>query len=225
MKTRPHKTVQALNENAVVALVQRGVVNDTFRRLSADKKQRIYQTAIDLFGKFGYDGLAVDQFCRVVGISKGSFFQYFPSKSHLLEFTILLFDNYLEKMFVEIRRTESGPLVRQKLSHLYDALVVNSRLYPEEENFYLFATQALKHSAITLHGIELERHIRGYVEKIIRRGEETGEIRGDFEVNMTGHLVSLIIGALVRSTFQNEEISLRDIDKYLISFLFDGIKQ
>jgi len=213
-----------LNENAIAALVQRGVIFDTFRRLTSDKKQRIYQTTVYLFGKFGYDGLSIDNFCKEAGISKGSFFQYFPSKSHLLEFAILTFDDYLEKLFFNIRRTEQGSLVRQKLSHLFKALMANSYLYPAEKRFYFFTTQALEHSGITLHGIDLERHIRDYIEEIIRRGEETGEIRGDFGVELTSHLVSLIIGALVKSTFQEAKLHNSETEKYLISFLFDGIK-
>ncbi|MBU8934101.1 MAG: TetR/AcrR family transcriptional regulator [candidate division Zixibacteria bacterium] len=224
MRARPRDTVPAINENTVAELVQQSVVTDTFRRLVSDKKQRLYQTTIRLFGEYGYDGLSVDQFCREAGISKGSFFQYFPSKSHLLEFAILIFDDYLKQLLSEIRRTEPGPLVKQKLLHLYEALIVNARLYRAEERFYLFATRALDHSAVALEGIDLERHVSNYVEEIIRRGEETGEIRGDFDIELTGRLVSLVMGTLVRSTFRADRLPRQETERYLISFLFDGIK-
>ena len=224
MRPRPRDTIPAINENAIAELVQQGIVTDTFRRLVADKKRRIYQTTIRLCGEYGYDGLSVDQFCVEAGISKGSFFQYFPSKSHLLEFAILIFDEYLERLLTEIRRTEPGPLVRQKLLHLYETLVVNARLYRAEERFYLFATRALDHSAVALEGIDLERHVSNYVEEIISRGEETGEIRGDFDIGLTGQLVSLVIGTLVQSTFRGDRLPREETERYLISFLFDGIK-
>ena len=50
-----------LDENITVELAQRGIVTETFRRLTPDKKELIYRATIELFGKFGYDGLAVDQ--------------------------------------------------------------------------------------------------------------------------------------------------------------------
>jgi len=212
-----------INENRIVELVNNKIVTDTFRRLNANKKSRLYQVAVKLFGEYGYDGLSVDQFCEEALISKGSFFQYFPSKSHLLEFTILIFDDYLEQLFKEIRKTESGPMVRQKLSHLYDTLVINSRIFKNEERFYLFATRAIDHSAVSLQGIDLERHLVEYVEEIIRRGEEIGEIRGDFNIDLTSGLVSLIIGALVSRTFSRKKETLRESESYLITFLFDGI--
>jgi len=212
-----------INENKIVELVNNKVVSDTFRRLNSDKKSRLYQVAVKLFGEYGYDGLSVDQFCEDASISKGSFFQYFPSKSHLLEFAILIFDDSLDQLFNEIRKSEPGPMVRQKLSHLYDTLVINSRIYSNEEKFYLFATRAIDHSAVSLQGIDLERHLVEYVEEIIRRGEETGEIRGDFEIDLTSNLVSLIIGALVSTIYSRKKGTLKETESYLITFLFDGI--
>jgi len=212
-----------VNENLIVELVKNKVISDTFRRLNADKKSRLYQIAVKLFGEYGYDGLSVDQYCEEASISKGSFFQYFPSKSHLLEFAILIFDDYLEQLFDEIRKAEPGPMVRQKISHLYDTLVINSRIYSNEEKFYLFATRAIDHSAVSLQGIDLERHLVIYVEEIVRRGEETGEIRGDFNIDLTSNIVSLIIGALVNNTYGRKKETLRETESYLITFLFDGI--
>jgi len=212
-----------LDENLIVSLVTRGVVSDTFRRLSPDKKSRIYRIAIHLFGEYGYDGLSVDQLCTEASISKGSFFQYFPSKSHLLEFAILVFDDYLSDWIGEIRRKEGAVLARDRLRYLYQSLVVHSRLFRPEERFFLFVTLAAGHSAVRVEGIDLERHIREYIAEIIGRGEKTGEIRGDFDVDLTGHLVSLIVAGLIRHRYADQRLPRREIEDYLISFLFDGI--
>jgi len=206
-----------LDENLIADLSARGLVGQTFRRLMPEKKERIYRAAIELFGRFGYE------LCRRAGISKGSFFQYFPSKSHLLEFTIVVFDDYLERLMAELRQAEDVALARDRLRYLYHALVVNSRLYAAEERFYLFATRALDHAAVTLEGIDLERHFRDYVTDIIRRGEETGEIRGDVEVDLTGQLTALVIDALVQGHYSRRRRPPRRTAEYLVSFLFDGI--
>jgi len=213
-----------LDENLIAQLVRRGVVSDTFRRLTPDKKNRVYRVAIRLFGVYGYDGLAVDQLCKEAGISKGSFFQYFPSKSHLLEFVVLVFDDYLARWLAEIRQNEKAVLARDRLSYLYQSLVVNSRLFKDDERFFLFITSAMNHSAVTIEGIDLEHHFRDYVEEIIERGERTGEIRGDFDVEMTGYLAALIIEGLIRRQYGNRKLAQRETEEYLISFLFDGIK-
>lgn len=213
-----------LDENVVVELVERKVIADTFRRLAPEKKYQVYRAATELFGKYGYDGLSVNRICREAGISKGSFFQYFESKSHLLEFTVLIFDDYLAKWVADLRRTETVALARNRLAYLYDALVVNAKLHASEQQFFLFVTHGLDHAGVVLEGIDLERHFRAYVGEIVTRGVETGEIRGDVEVDLTGHLVSMLIESLLRRQFSGRFLPRRRTEEYLISFLFDGIK-
>ena len=213
-----------LDENVVVRLVARGVVADTFCRLSPEKKSQIYHSAVRLLGEYGYDGLSVNELCREAAISKGSFFQYFPSKSHLLEFTVLVFDDYLAGWMAELRLNERAVLAKDRLRSLYQAVVAGARLSREEERFYLFVTNAMDHAAIKLEGIDLERHFSDYVAEIVARGEQIGEIRGDFDVELTGRLTALVIGGLVKGQYAGQRLPHRDMAEYLISFLFDGIK-
>lgn len=213
-----------LDENLVLELVESKIITETFRRLDPAKKARIYQTAIKLLAEYGYDGLAIDQLCSDASISKGSFFQYFPSKSHLFEFSILVFDNYLHQWVTEIRKNETSVFVRDRLSYLYQALVINSKLYKEEERFYLYLTSSRDHATVVIEGLDPSRHFQEYINDIIERGVETGEVRSDFRVDLTGYLVTLIIEGLIRRQFTNQILSRREMGDYLISFLFDGIK-
>lgn len=212
-----------LDENIIAELVERKVISDTFRRLTSDKKNRIYKTAVSLFAEYGYDGLSVDMVCEKSSISKGSFFQYFPSKSHLFEFVILIFDDYLAKWVAEVRRTETSVMAKDRLLYLYQALVLNSRLFKDEERFFLYVSSTMNHSTVVIEGIDLARHFNKYVNEIISRGVQTGEIRGDVEVELTGYLVSLIIEGLLRRQFIDKRMHLKDTEEYLITFLFDGI--
>jgi len=162
--------------------------------------------------------------CKEAGISKGSFFQYFPSKSHLLEFTVLLFDNYLAEWVAEIKAQEISALARERLLYLYQALATNSKMNNSEEKYYHFITNAVYHSAIELEGIDIERHFHNYIVDVIERGEQTGEIRRDFGVDLTSHFVSLIIDALLKRQYTGGNMPRKQTEEYLISFLFDGIK-
>lgn len=214
---------RSLDENMVAELVARGIAGDTFRRLDNEKKGRIYSTAVHLFGKYGYDGLSVDEFCREASISKGSFFQYFPSKSHLLECSILIFEAYLNDWVSNIRSEENTVLARDRIRYLTQAMIVNLRFFPSEESFYLFVTQALDHSAIMLEGIDLERPFRNYVKDIILRGEETGEIRGDIDIEITSQICTLVISAFIKKHYHDHTVPRRALQDNLVSILFDGI--
>jgi len=213
-----------IDENSIARLVKQKVVTATFRRLAPEKKEQIYRASIGLFGEYGYDGLAVDKICTMAGISKGSFFQYFPSKSHLLEFTILIFDETLSGWIGSIRDSDRKGLARQRLIHLYRSLTVNAQMDPNDLRFYLFATNALNHAGVAIEGIEMDRHLNEYVAEIISRGEETGEIRGDFDAELTGYLVSLIMAGIIQRQFSQKRLPPEQVEEYLISFLFDGVK-
>lgn len=213
-----------MDENLITELAEKGIVSDTFRRLSSDKKLRVYETAVRLFGEYGYDGLSVDRLCREGGISKGSFFQYFPSKSHLLEFAILVFDANLARWVAEIRARQPATLAHKRLLHLYRKLVADLKLHKAEGKFYHLLTAGIHHSVVVIEEIDLERHIRGYIEEIIVRSERTGEIRGDYDSHLTSYLVYLFIAGLLDGHGTGEGIPLHLVEGYLMSFLFDGIK-
>ena len=214
----------AVNENLIAGLVKRKVVTDTFRRLAPDKKERVYRTAVELLGHYGYDGLPVDRFCREAGISKGSFFQYFPSKSHLLEFALLVFDDDLSEWLADVRREETAVMARDRLMYLYHAIVLNTKLFKSERVFYLFVTNALSHAGVVVEGVDPERHFREYISDIVRRGVQTGEIRSDFEPEMTEHLVTLVMSALIAREYKPAKTAGHRLEEYLVSFLFDGVK-
>ena len=136
----------------------------------------------------------------------------------------MIFDGYLTQWVAEIKTKEPSALARERLLYLYQTLVTNYKLHRSEEKFYHFITNAMHHSAVTIEGIDLERHFHDYVEEIIERGEQMGEVRGDYDVALTAHLVALVIGALVSRQYGGREMLPRSTEEYLVSFLFDGIK-
>lgn len=213
-----------LDENIIATLARTKVVSDTFRRLPPEKKELIYTEAIGLFGRYGYDGLPVDRLCKEAGISKGSFFQYFPSKMHLLEFVVLLFDHRLAQWMAEVRATESSSRAADRLAHLYDAAVANTKLSPAETSFYLFVTHAVEHAGVLIEGIDVERHLEHYVRQIVERGVQTGEIRGDIAPDQTAYLIAVVVAALISREYRGKGSPAQSSSDQLISVLFDGIR-
>jgi hypothetical protein len=124
----------------------------------------------------------------------------------------------------EVRRQETAVFARDRLKYLYDALVINAKLFQPEQRFYLFVSHALNHAGVVIEGIDLERHFREYIEEIVDRAVETGEMRGDFEIDLTAYLIGIIIEALLQRQFAGRHLPRRRTEEYLISFLFDGVR-
>jgi len=212
-----------LDENLIVQLVERNVINDTFRRLSSQKKERLYRTALALFGEFGFDGLSVDQYCAETEISKGSFFQYFPSKTHLLEFAVLAFDIHLADLIADIIENEPVGSTRSRLVHLYECMITNPLLQPEENRFYLFVTRASAHSAIAIEGVDLQRHLRQYVVNILEEGMSTRQIRRGLNLRVTADVIASLVGTIMSQHTSDPTAMRRLTSDQFVSLLLDGI--
>ena len=51
----------------------------------------IYEAAIDLFGKKGFDQTTVEEVAQAAGVSRRSFFRYYPTKDDLLAQGVVLY--------------------------------------------------------------------------------------------------------------------------------------
>jgi AcrR family transcriptional regulator len=52
----------------------------------SERRERLYEAALDLFRSQGYETTTVDQITRRAGLAKGTFFNYFPTKDAVLRY-------------------------------------------------------------------------------------------------------------------------------------------
>ena len=60
-----------------------------------NNKEKIFQVSIDLFSKYGYDGVSVRQIAREVGIKESSIYNHYSSKQAILN---RILEYYVEEM-------------------------------------------------------------------------------------------------------------------------------
>ena len=53
-------------------------------RKKAERFEAIFQTSIEMFAQQGFASVSIEAITEAVDISKGTFFNYFPSKDHVL---------------------------------------------------------------------------------------------------------------------------------------------
>ncbi|MBM4457164.1 MAG: TetR/AcrR family transcriptional regulator [Chloroflexi bacterium] len=51
-----------------------------------ERRERLYEAALELFRAQGYETTTVDQITRQAGLAKGTFFNYFPTKDAVLRY-------------------------------------------------------------------------------------------------------------------------------------------
>src|SRR6202048_3189290 len=57
---------------------------DRRQRRSSQIRERLFRAALDLFAQHGFADTTVEDITNAADLGKGTFFNYFPSKDHLL---------------------------------------------------------------------------------------------------------------------------------------------
>ncbi len=70
-------------------------------------KKKIYQSALKLFEEEGYDNTTVEKIVKEAGVSKGSFFVYFPKKDYVVLQYFKDLEIYSEEMAKDIDANET----------------------------------------------------------------------------------------------------------------------
>ena len=148
------------------------------RKNSRNTKGRIVSAAWELFYEQGYENTTVEDIIAVSGTSKGSFYHYFDGKDALLETLSLLFDEKYEELEEEAESMDA-----------VDALIfLNRQLFTMiDDRVPLELLARLLSSQLVTHG---EKHLldrnRTYfklLHRIVRHGQQCGQLRADLTAN------------------------------------------
>ncbi|KRE83052.1 hypothetical protein ASG89_13040 [Paenibacillus sp. Soil766] len=82
-------------------------------------KQQLFMKAIELFQAKGYDNVTVEEIASSCGIAKGTFFNYFPKKEHVL----LHLGQSQVQFMSEVVQKHQVPNLRERLRLIFNDLL------------------------------------------------------------------------------------------------------
>jgi AcrR family transcriptional regulator len=80
-------------------------------------KDKVYQSAIELFESKGFDNITVDEVCFNAGVSTGTFYNVFKSKNEILDIIFEKADTYFNEIVVPALQTGS---TKEKILLFFD---------------------------------------------------------------------------------------------------------
>src|SRR5258708_28224344 len=83
-------------------------------RRSAELRERLFRAALALFAKKGYAETTVEDITEAADVGKGTFFNYFRSKEHIL---MAFSEMHLAKLESILRAPETSALPMRKVLH------------------------------------------------------------------------------------------------------------
>ncbi|MBQ3534796.1 MAG: TetR/AcrR family transcriptional regulator [Clostridia bacterium] len=150
------------------------------RKNGRNTKGRIVSAAWKLFYDQGYEQTTVEDIIAESGTSKGSFYHYFEGKDALLETLSMLFDEKYEEIQGEIAIEEMD--AADALAFLNRELftMIDNRI-PLELLARLLSSQLVTHG--DKHLLDRNRTYFRLLHRIVRRGQERGELRSEMTAN------------------------------------------
>jgi AcrR family transcriptional regulator len=163
-------------------------------RRSAETRERLFRSALDLFARKGFTETTVEDITEAADVGKGTFFNYFPSKDHILLAFGEMQLRKLDSAVAEARCTgEPMPQflrslgVRMTLEPIRNPGIIRTLLQA-----YLSTTPVREAM------LDLQKRVHVLHTEIVLLGQERGEIRRDLPAAEIAHVFrQTIFGTLL----------------------------
>lgn len=184
-------------------------------------KRRIFNTAVEMFAKKGYDSTSVEEITAIAGVAKGSLYYHFPKKEDifdmLLEEGMKLLKNNIEiktkDCTTALEKIKEVILVQIKVTVKYEDFlnVVFSQIWGEDG-------KSVKCKKAVFEYIKI-------IEKIIKEGMENGEFyEGDVEAIASG-VFGVTCSSLIYRLKKNREVDIQKVYDGFIDTVVRGISR
>jgi AcrR family transcriptional regulator len=177
-------------ENVMVQLEPRQTLKAAAQQAA---RTEIFLSALRLFSANGFDETTVDEIAAAVGISKRTFFRYFPSKESVI------FEHYRFRKIEIISRIETRPLGESDWDLLRNAFGVFVEIMEDpERSGREIEVESVIQKSILLRGVQLrtvQDFHEGLTEALMRRTQNCSSSRSQ-ERTVTSALVGAALGCV-----------------------------
>src|SRR5215470_11730551 len=144
-------------------------------RRSAELRERLFRAALELFASKGYAETTVEDITEAADVGKGTFFNYFPSKEHIL---MAFAEMQLARLEAVVREAELSDLPMRDVMR---TLVMRMTALPVRNPAIVRALLQANLSSVPVRGemVRIHDRNRALLGRLIRHGQERGEIRND----------------------------------------------
>jgi AcrR family transcriptional regulator len=180
-------------------------------RRKLQMRERLLAASMELFAEHGCDATSVEQICARADLARKTFYNYFPSKEHLMYVLSeqLIFDESRRQLEATRRRS--------------DSTIEQLRLYLQCTADHLRKFEALERELIrqTIKAFahDDERAAQRYPDlrnmfcALIVEGQARGEVRTDFSAEILAQIISSAIDAVTVSWVYDDKYP---VDGYLL---------
>ena len=171
------------------------------QRKAAETRLRIFRSALQLFGERGFGNVTVEEITEAADVGKGTFFNYFDSKEHVLG---VMAEVQLERLEEAVGEAAAGKhSIRATVHHLFLRLSEEPGRSPFLARTFIGSFLASEVVRALLRG-RMEA-ARSMMEAVIRQGQDRAEIEATLvPEDVAFQMQQAILGAVLLWSLQEE---------------------
>jgi TetR/AcrR family fatty acid metabolism transcriptional regulator len=189
----------------------------------ADRRQQILAAAVKIFAKKGFHASRVGDIAEEAGIAYGLVYHYFASKEDLLE---TIFRTTWTEMLARVREVEEAGVPASEAVRQVTALLL--RTWRRDADLVRVLVREVTRNQYVEQEIEEISDAMDALERIVRRGQETGEFRSELDPRLAavvfyGALEEVLTGWVLGQLPDRDEDIAR-AEKNVVALLTGGLR-
>ena len=144
---------------------------------SNPKRAQILKAGKNLFWKFGFRRVTVEEICREAGVSKMTFYKHFPNKSEL---AITILDDLFEKNIAKVRALHHEHETPEKT--LRKIIQLKAEGIREISKEFIKDLYAIPEDDLKSYMEEKTGNMMGEITKVYENGMKDGWVRKDLNI-------------------------------------------
>jgi len=189
-------------------------------RHRAEIRRRLFEAALRLFAQKGYFDTTVEDITEAADVGKGTFFNYFPTKEHILA-------TYGDERVAAVEQAlNRARVTKGAVMEILKELAADAAGQSQQNPAVIRAIYAAHASSAPIR-LELQNRLhvgRRLLAEIISIGQKRGELRRDLSPMELARLSQLIIMGMAMSWSMNPEFSLRKTAESVWELLCPGLR-
>ncbi|QSX07741.1 TetR/AcrR family transcriptional regulator [Alkalibacter rhizosphaerae] len=200
---------------------------DTFYNLPEEKRQTIYEAALDEFSIHPFKQASINRVVEAAGIAKGSFYQYFQDKKDLYKFLV---EEIFQKKIAYLTPEMQNPFNMDCFSLIRELFRSGVRFAKDNPKLAKIAQHLMSNSEKDTY-LEIMEEKKGegiqIYKMILEKGMEKGDVRGDINLDIAAFFLFQLSNSLsdgfMDMFHQGDEAQLMERVEDMIEILKYGI--
>ena len=193
------------------------------KKKALETRSKLLHKSLELFGKYGFEHVTIEQITKACDVSKGTFYTHFPSKYDVILEKFKEFDTFYDTVEKEINPTLSAS---EKILTIYNEQMLYIINVVGKDVLTTVYTAAMTNQVEEDHYlISPERKIFQILNNYIAEGVTSGEFRQDLSVADMQSIIQRCMRANVYDwLIHNETFDLVKEMRLFTSVVLDGLK-